>query len=295
MEKQMYLLMLILITVLTSCSSNSPKVIVPFDDISQYQNADFLPKKTVRYSKRSDQYEGELSLLKNETMARTYDQSDKKDAEDPIRSIAIACYRADFENADNLIKNNYAKYRLHPAYWNQIGNCSLRKNEKIKAVIYYNKALDKDEKYPPAFNNQGVVHQINGDDQAAYVLYQKANSLSPNASTPVFNMALIEVKYGFYQKAITHLNALLRLDSKDIETLSAMGSAQLLSGDYKKAIAYYERIPNSLKSRPSIGIYYSAALYFSGEKDKARSLFSSLNGSGYEEQYNIVKGILEER
>ena len=119
--------------------------------------------------------------------------------------------------------------------WKKLGNVQLDSANYLKAIEYYQKAVEVDNDYFDAYYNLGSSYFF-----------------------------LLE-----YDKAIEYYNIALSKDSTDVDPYIALGAIYTENQDYHKAIEYYERAIEVDSS--SFGAYYSLGVsYYSLlEYDKA--------------------------
>ncbi len=271
------------------------------DVLSDIENSDFMPEKTVSYIPKTDAFKGDVSnydSTSKESINRLPEPKLEKIAEgnDPIDSGISYCYRGRYDLAFKVFDKAYEKYKSHPGYWNQIGSCYLIQNNYRKALLYYNKALGVEKDYAPAINNFGVLYLKQGKDQLAIEAFTKASKMNSFSLTPMFNLAHLYLKYGALSKANAILNVLYKKNKEDVDVLSALGSYNLMVGNPANAVRFYEQIDDNQLHRADISLNYAYALRLVGKKDDARDLIKKLrtkNLKGYENYYLKVKQYVE--
>lgn len=280
MTKVLSLLMLLF---LYSCatgsggSSDSEKE-VDLDDVS---DADFKKERAVPYKAGEDYFKKVDSkysdALNDETIQRLDDLGGDIELKDVVSKIVRLCYDKEFEDAQELIKENQEAYRSNPAFWNQVGTCYSLQKQRRKALLFYNKSLEFDTNYAPALNNLGVLYRNLGEDQKAEVAFKRAIRGNNFAKTPRFNLAHLYLSYGLYNFALKELRVLERVSKNDIDVLGGLGTAYLMNGDSKRALNYFDRIDEDFYSLPYIGINAAMANLAQGNKERAQDIINSVD------------------
>lgn len=293
------IIILPILVLLASCASNVKK---SNDSLVGIENADFKPKKTVRYISKKDVFQAPTSKadsISKESVNRLPSPKliELEAGEDPINKAIALCYLKKFSAANKIFDQQYAKYHKSPSYWNQVGTCYLLQNEKRKALLYYTKAKDLNRRYAPALNNTGVIFYQEGKTEMALEAFKRASKVSSFSLTPLFNMATIYMKYGFKDKAYNIYNVLYKKNRFDVDVLNGLGTYFLMNGEPKKAITYYSQIDDDYLRRADISISYAYALKMVGENSDARDLFRKINTKKLNDlayYYTRVKKVIEE-
>lgn len=276
---------------LVSCAS-SPKLEKKDIIVDEVTNKDFVRKKAIPYVKSKDKYQNikddYSKLMNDETLELV--ESEKK-PEDILEDVSRNCYSQKFEEAFILVDKIYDEYRTNPTYWNIVGNCFTLKKEYRKALLYYNKATDINSSYVPSLNNQGVVYAKLGEDQKAIVSFERATASGAFSKVPKFNIGLLYLKYGLYEKAQKIFNTLIGLNQEDVEVLNALAVSHLFQGNAKEALNYYNKIPKRFLSYSHIGINYALAKFKFGDSNLSKDILSSIdkkNLGQYQSYYEDV-------
>lgn len=295
-----HLLTFVIISIfIASCASTPPQ---KSDDIlADIENSDFLPSKTISYVPKNDKFSDDISSLDSistESINRLPAPKLEKISEDngPIDSSISLCYQNKFELAFKVLDKAYEKYKDHPGYWNQIGSCYLLKNELRKALLYYNKSLGIKSDYAPAVNNFGVLYLKDGKDQLAIEAFRKAAEINSFSLTPIFNLSHIYLKYGALNKAYNILSVLYKKNKDDVDVISALASYNLMIGNIKNALKFYELIDDDYLVRSDISLNYAYALRLNNNKEEALSVFrkiSPANISSNKSYYLKIKKYVE--
>jgi tetratricopeptide (TPR) repeat protein len=87
----------------------------------------------------------------------------------------------------------------HPPTHNNIGNAWSERGQWMNAISAYENALKTNPDYPDAINNLGTALQEIGQRNRAMQLYRRANQLDPQAVSPPWNIALLQLLNGDYE------------------------------------------------------------------------------------------------
>jgi Tfp pilus assembly protein PilF len=271
------------------------------DDLSWIRDEDFVPVREVPFSIRQDffQEENPTNAMVRESIERTPEAVLRRisSSEDLVGRIVSLCYRGDFARAEQEMDSSYSKLKSHPSYWNQVGTCFLIRGKHRQAQLYYNKALDIDKKYAPAINNLGVIHFREGSFQRALNAFQEASELNTFSLTPSFNVAILQLKYGFVDQAEQVFQALRRQNQEEPEILHALATIALFKNDMNRSIGIYRLMDRQHLSQPSVGLNYAVALKLAGRVQDARNVLAGVNSAelaGLEEYYRQVEQYLRD-
>lgn len=284
---------LILLTLLVGCAS-SPKKKGPVE-LDNITNEDFKKPQAVRYDSRDDYFkkvESEDTLLLNDESLARLDNFENISDDDTFTSIARSCYQKKYDQAWQIIRKGYDKYRKNPVFWNQVGNCYLGQKNYRKSLLYYNKALEFEKNYVPALNNIGVMYWNQGEHQKALVAFKRATDAGKFSKTPRFNLALLYLQYGLSDKAISVLENLVSLGKTDVDVKSALASAYLMNKDYNKALNYCRQLGDKFE-KVHVGLNCSLASHLVNKKSDAQDIYSDIdvNKLGpWKSYYNSLKG-----
>lgn len=269
---------------LAACSTSKDSHDITVDDAApDVSKSAFKKVKVLNTTEVPDFYTEQPKALNPALQDETLDRYSIEeieimaDTKDPLIEIAIRCSKKDFDKALAVATGIFNRYQKIPAYWNLIGNCHLNQGSQRKALLFYNKALEVGPGYVPALNNIGVLYSRQGEDQKALVAFEKANKQSRFAKTPRYNLARLYLSYGLANLALPLFQGLLNEAPADVDLLNAVGSCYFLIADYQKAVSYYSRIPESLVSRPEIGLNYAVTLKKLGKSAEAQKIYSDVD------------------
>ena len=295
-----YFLPLILIVFLTGCSGNSKKPKKEAGDLEGLTNESFKWPTPKGYQAVDDFLDGNVAdaddVLKGESLAKIPkdDLNRVNSVDKSIDKAILACYRGNYNLANNIFDSLLKEYRKNPIYWNQVGNCFMMQGSKRKALLYYNKARGLKKDYGPPINNIGVIFERGDFDQKALKSYEESKKVSGFSLTPVFNLAQIYVKYGFIEQGRQLFDSMIRLNPKDKDAIHGLAFVEFVDGNLKKSISLFNRLDSDFYLRPEVGVNLAYALALSGNKNKAQDILEDLKPTSNQaliKYINSVKGI----
>lgn len=284
---------------LIGCSSAPEKKAKTVPDT--ITNESFKKDKPLSNREISDFYQGNAKslspALQDETLDR-YSESELSQintAGDPLLEISLLCSRGNFDQAFAVAAKSFDRYQKVATYWNQVANCHLNSGSYRKALLFYNKALEVSPNYVPALNNIGVMYARQGQDQKALVAFERANKIGKFSKTPRYNLAKLYLTYGLSNSALPVFESLLREAPGDVDILNAVASSYFLEADYQRALAYYNKIPQTEWKRAEIGLNLAWTLKNAGRNNDARQVFNMVSKPSSENlrrYYGVVEGHL---
>lgn len=288
-------MILILLLVVSSCASDKKSKSSEAPEVSQDM---FKKERALKTSEVADFYSGNQAALnpglQDETLDRfsPEEREQLEDAKDPMLLISLHCHQKEFEKAFAIAESNFQKYQKIPTYWNLVANCHLKQGSMRKALLFYNKALEVKPNYVPALNNIGVMYNLQGEPQKALVAFERAYLKSKFSKTPRYNLAKLYLKNGLADLALPLFEGLLKEAPADVDLLNSVASAYFIKGNYETALAYYQKIPKDLWSRPEIGLNLSWTLSLVNRKDDALKVFDYVDepdSGSFKDYYRVVK------
>lgn len=274
---------------LFSCSSAPKKNIGPNPidkEFAWVENNDFIPEKEIPFVPYEDIFEGSESkydTLSTESIERLPKTrlEDIIDADNPLSSAIAYCHNGNFDKGFMAIDALYQKYKSHPSYWNTIGSCYFQKQDKRKALLYYNKALSINSSYAPSVNNIGVLYWRNGKYQKALLTFQKAMRSGKFSLTPSFNLASLYLKFGLIKKAEKLFKNLYKRNARDLDVINSLATIYMIEGKVNKSIRYFEILDDEYHELPHSGLNFAMALKLVGRKSEAKSVFRDIKIENY--------------
>lgn len=278
----MKILILSITLIMSACSSVKEK---KRDKAPEITNESFKKEKALSNGEVADFYAGNTKALSPALQDETLDLLTRDEvaemakSKDPLVLMAIKCSRGEFNEAFAIASHAFNTYQKVAPYWNQVANCHLNQGSHRKALLFYNKALEVSKNYVPALNNIGVLYSRSGQDQKALVAFERASKQGKFAKTPRFNLGKLYLTYGLTDEALNIFEGLLKGSPEDVALLNSVASAYFIQGDYQKAAAYFQKIPNNLWSNPEIGLNFALTLKKMGRDQDALKIFKSINKS----------------
>ena len=264
----------------SSCATQKRSVGKPVSDLVA---KDFVKPPAVKYQENYDYYNtlGALGQMENSLIGETLHKAPHKginlgilmkenDKDSSLTSLAHHCYGKDFERAFVIIDNLYLKYKEHPGYWNQVGNCYLLQNDLKKADIFYKQALKYNKNYSPAYNNIGNIHVRRREYRKAFNAFKKAHELSKSALTPAYNLAHVYLSFGMIHEAQKLFLNINQARPGDPLVLGGLATTYLFQGNIKKSLTHFNKISSNDLRLPAIGLNYAVALHLDGNKSLAK-------------------------
>jgi tetratricopeptide (TPR) repeat protein len=288
---------ILLISLFVGCASNSQKS--KSVDINKVTNDDFKKKEAIVYNNKKDYHDAkrpESQALIDESIYRFSEDQSAVQGDDVVSQISMFCYSEKFDKAFALIDSNTDQQRNNPAFWNLVANCFYMKNERRKALLFYNKALEINPSYAPALNNIGVLYKRYSEDAKAMLAFNRAMSADSFAKTPRFNKGLIYLEFNQPESALKIFEGLIANSPQDIDLISLIATAHLQRRDYKKAISYFTKVPSKYHRQPYIGINYAYANFLLGDNNQAKNIINRIETSelnDWENYYISVKNKIE--
>lgn len=274
--------LILLILLIASCSSTEKKK-AEQDEYEHITNDLFKTPEARTFSVEDDFLDQDIgssaNVLYSESVSKidAGEISEVSDVNSPLIKGLVACYKGQYKLADKIFDETLKRYRKNPIYWTQVANCFLKKGNKRKALLYYNKAKEFKSKYAPPVNNIGVILERKDFPQKALLAYEEAMDIASFSLTPMFNTAILYTRYSLASEAKELLIALRKLSSEDYDATASLAYLEMVKGNYKKSLAYYKKISSKYYKRPEVGVNLALTLYLSGQKTKAKKVINSLN------------------
>jgi tetratricopeptide (TPR) repeat protein len=272
-------LYLILPFLLWSCSSVEKK-----QEINKVDKFDFSKDKSLKANQFNDFYSSslrsnQLNFLFDETSALLSDSEIKGLSEESkiIVHISRSCQKPRNENFKVLINKYFNVYQKIPAFWNTIANCHLNVGDFKTALLFYNKALELDDNYYPAFNNLGVFYLRQANYQKALVAFEKANSLAPFAKTPVFNLASIYLKFNLIKFAEPFVDSLFKRFPNEARVVQLMAYLSYAKGDYQSSLTYFTFLTKEKLISATDRLYLAYIHLSLGDKSKSKKILEEIS------------------
>jgi tetratricopeptide (TPR) repeat protein len=204
-----------------------------------FSNMGNIYRKKLDYDKSIQYLQKSIALNPNYSVAYfnmgiTYTQ--KKDYDNAIEYYQIAIEK---------------KYKESSKVYNEMAIVYHYKQDYTKAIECYLKAIELENDYAEAYYNMGLAYREKNDYYNEIRCYQKAVELNhPDQAKIIFHIALSCLKNQDYDKAIEHLQKILKLKFNLAFVYYEMGNAYNKKQDFQNAIAHYLKSVNYfLKSK----------------------------------------------
>lgn len=280
----------ILLVLIASCATSGPKS----KSLSSISNEDFKPVNPVRYTKSSDRLSTVDSKftesLNKESIARVDAYNGKFSSESELDTLAQLCHEREFKKAYSLVSTESRKYVKNPIFWNHVGSCFLLEGENRKALLFLNRSLSIKPNYVPALNNLGVMYLRLNDRSRALIAFKRAVRVGQFNKTPRFNLANLYLSYGLYKESLKALKPFSD-NTSDVDVLNMKATANLMSGNIKKALSFFEKIDSDFREKAKYGLNYALALFLNGKKEQAIDAYEDINISKKSSWYDYSKQV----
>lgn len=193
--------------------------------------------------KLSSGTDNRISAIFADSLARLYQKATRYDSGAWYMEQANTF----FETTESNLKTGEAYYQ---AFSFAVDN--VKRNELAgKARIYFQKVLDDnpqnlDVKTKMALTFIGTSTPMQGISMLREILAEH-----PRFQPALFNMGMLSVQSGQYQRAIDWLNQLLEVDANDIQGILLLGVAYAGNGETEKAREQFEKV-KKLDSDPAV-------------------------------------------
>ena len=149
---------------------------------------------------------------------------------------ALNEYEKAIDILNTLIKTNYKDYR----FWNDKGSFLAEMNNFDEAHHCYNKSISL---FPNSYNwsNKAILYQNSHHFDEALDCYDKAIKLDSRDVFPIVGKAKIFIELKDFESAEKYFNIAEDTDPADLEYLIEKGKYLLLTKQYKKALANFDR------------------------------------------------------
>jgi len=165
-----------------------------------------------------------------------------------------------------IIKSNYAEYRISIAYYNR-GNARAGKKEWDLAIADYTEAARLDPSDAAIWNNRGITYaQLQQFDQALSDL-SEAIRLNPQHATAFSSRAMVYDMKGERERAIADYRKALELNPDDAESRNALASLESPGGEPGPI----EDLPNATPIAPPTPVAPTAEVMIGRHKVKGRT------------------------
>lgn len=144
----------------------------------------------------------------------------KADREDPYANPFYARYLNTGTVLDDQIRGNLAALQQTPAdpvLHNELGTLLVQKGFPKDAEREFERAINLDGDYYPAWYNLGLVRASRGDDLGANRAFAKTIRLKPGHAAALFQMGLVEEKRHHIERAVEYYAKAYRINPSLLE------------------------------------------------------------------------------
>ena len=145
------------------------------------------------------------------------------------------------QHAEPYLLNARALAPSELAWPYYLGHVHRLRNERERAIAYFEEARGLDGDYVPALIWLGAVHLDRGDPSAAEPLFRKAAVIEPNSAAALFGLGRAGLAAGDYAGARQHLEAALAADPGATRAHYPLAMAYRALGDAAQADAHLAR------------------------------------------------------
>jgi tetratricopeptide (TPR) repeat protein len=137
---------------------------------------------------------------------------------------------------DDENENSYSKNPLASSEYN-LGIDLMQKSEFERALPFFEKAVEIDNKFAFAWDNIGICNRRLGNYDKALKAYETSLKLDPNGITPMHNIPVVYEYLKKYDKALEAYQNIAKVDKEDPETFFGAGRVYFVhKEDMEKAL-----------------------------------------------------------
>lgn len=122
-----------------------------------------------------------------------------------------------------------------------LGNVSMQRGDRQKAVSFYTASLEREPNYVPAIVNMAICLQSSGRAQEALALYDRALAVTPNDCQILYNKAVLMVDTRDPVGAADVFHKVLQLNPNHVSAHNYLGVCHRTVGQIDKAIQCFDR------------------------------------------------------
>ena len=153
---------------------------------------------------------------------------------------------------------------------------ALRENNDEKAIFYYIKALEFNDKDMESLLAIGTIHARNANHRFAGVAFNMALSVEPQNIEALEGLGTAALKLGQYDEGQRLFERVTSLDPRRVRSLLGLGIVRDIKRDFTAAHDYYSRALQIAPHDPAIMNNYAYSLYLSGSWDEAEQFYIKL-------------------
>lgn len=219
---------------------------------------------------------GEVYLLQDraDRAVELYERALVKNPGDPTlrNQLAVALRHAgQLEQAEAEIRAILGRDAGNVDAYCTLAAIHMERDALDMAELVLNRGLTRHADDPKLLTNMGLVALRRGDDQTAFVLFEKASQADPRFLTGRLNKAAVYLGVGDHTRAKEELAFVLGVEPGNTQALLGLGLAQRMAGDHAGAQKTWETLldidPDSPSAHFNLGLL---AMDFQEDQARAR-------------------------
>jgi tetratricopeptide (TPR) repeat protein len=132
--------------------------------------------------------------------------------------------------------------------------------------------------HPQGFTGEAIVLALTGESQRAVDILKKALEIDPNYWLARRELGILYWSEGLKQDSAEQLEPLVHLHPDDGPVNVILGQYEFGRKNYKKALAYFSRVPAEMTADPNLTLMGAEAQLHSGEEATANQTLRGLQG-----------------
>lgn len=130
------------------------------------------------------------------------------------------------------------------SYYEYLGSKYADRGDLNTAIIYFQKAIQQDPNYLPAYINLGVSFGKKGEYDKGIEILNKALEINPNVQEIYVNLSAIYEKKKDYDNTVDYAQKALLLNRNNVTANYLLGSGYIMQGKTELAIEQYRILSN---------------------------------------------------
>lgn len=162
-------------------------------------------------------------------------------------------------NEQEFANNDFRKaLEIEPDHAIALFNLTMASDDTQKDIALYDQMISKNEDFPSAYINRGLIKFRAGKFEEALTDYNTAVKLDPSNTIALLNRALTYEKLERYTEAIKDLDKTIQLDPDLDKAYSSRGNVYFKIQDFESALQDYNHIISLAANDASL--FYNRAL-----------------------------------
>lgn len=249
-----------------------------------------IPKETP-YQKNAEKIFSERGGFFKET---TDGLDDEASNSDEILEVVSACRNKNISKGLEVASENYGKFKSWPTYWNAIGICYYLNKDLYKAKLYFNRAIEEDKRYAPAFNNLGLLLVEKEEWENSLLAFKEALKFNGNSQVVNYNIGRLYLAFGHGDLALKHFRKVSDSQFYKAKLAPYMGVAHALAGEYSKAINILESLYEENSSNELVFLYFAYSLKNTGKQVRAKKVLGDISIASRNPNYPLFYDLKRE-